>query len=83
MPATTINNINKALKAAELPLEIVKGDCYFWFAATDGAPLGVEDAIDSIYSNHLRGMSVDEYVSHVRAGYENWASSQEEPLATQ
>jgi hypothetical protein len=77
MTATTINNINKALEVAALPLEIVKGDCYFWFAATPNAPLGVEDSVDSIYSNHLRGMSVSDYVAHVQAGYENWASSQE------
>lgn len=83
MPATTINNINAALQVAGLPLEIVKGDCYFWFAATPAAPLGVEDSVDSIYSNHLRGMSVADYVAHVRAGYDNWATSQDEPLATQ
>lgn len=81
MPATTINNINKALAAKGLPLEIVKGDCYFWFAATPDAPMGCEEAIDSIYSNHLRGMTVAEYVDHAQAGYDNWATSQETLLA--
>ena len=65
MPATTINNINKALADKGLPFEIVKGDCYFWFAALDAAPMGSEDKITSIYSNHLRGMTVAEYVAHV------------------
>ena len=75
MPATTINNINKAMQAAGLPLEIVKGNCYFWFAATPDAPAGVEDSVGSIYSNHLRGMSVAEYVEHAQAGYNEWAAA--------
>lgn len=74
MPAVTIANINAALHTAALPLEIVKGDCYFWFAATPDAPMGVEDAVDSIYSNHLRGMSIAAYVDHVKAGYDIWAA---------
>jgi|TARA_R110000782_G_scaffold265770_1_gene359735 hypothetical protein len=65
MPATTINNINKALADANLPFEIVKGNCYFWFAALEAAPMGSEDKITSIYSNHIRAMSVAEYVAHV------------------
>jgi hypothetical protein len=65
MTRVTINNINKALAAADLPYEIVKGDCYFWFAALDSVPLDAAE-IPSVYSNHLRGMSVDEYVMHVK-----------------
>jgi hypothetical protein len=66
MPAVTIKNINKALNDANLPLEIVKGDGYFWFAATENAPAGVEDNVGSIYSNYLRGMSIEDYVEHVK-----------------
>lgn len=83
MPVCTINNINKALTANDLPFEIVKGDCYFWFAATPNAPMGCEEGVDSIYSNHLRGMTVAEYVDHAQAGYTNWTTSQETPLSTQ
>ena len=68
MTTPTINRINAALAEKGLPLEIVKSDCYFWFAATEGAPLGIEDAVESIYSNHLREMSVEQYVAHVAEG---------------
>jgi hypothetical protein len=83
MPATTINNINKALADKALPLEIVKGDCYFWFAATPSAPIGVEEFVESIYSNHLRGETIEQYVAHAQAGYDDWASSQETQILTQ
>ena len=80
MPAVTINNINKALADKRLPFEIVKGYCYFWFAATPDAPMGVEECVNSIYSNHLRGETIEQYVAHAQAGYDNWSSSQEELL---
>jgi len=72
---TTVNNINAALKSNSLPFEIVKGDCYFWFAATDDAPLGSEEFITSIYSNHLSEMSIADYVDHVKTGYNEFKES--------
>ena len=65
----TINNINKSLRENDLPFEIVKGNCYFWFAALDSAPMGSDEKVTSIYSNHLRGMTVSDYVDHVREGF--------------
>lgn len=76
MPAVTINNINAALKAEGFPIEIVKGDCYFYFSAVGDAPAGIEDAIDSIYSNHLRAMTIEQYVDHVRTSIKDWEADQ-------
>ena len=72
MPAVTINNVNKALSDNNLPFEIVKGDCYFWFAPFDHAPMDLN--VDSIYSNHIRGMTIAEYVAHVECACNEWAS---------
>ncbi len=68
MTRTTINNINKSLKAANLPFEIVKEPGYFWFAASNDAPNGIEEYIPSIYSSQLSCMSVADYVAHVKDG---------------
>lgn len=78
MSAITINNVNKALKYDNLPLEMVKSDCYFWFGATPDAPMGVENYVDSIYSNHIRGMSIKEYVNHVRGGYDKFLAFEQD-----
>ena len=47
-----------------------------------GDPLEFADQTQS-NSNHLRGMTVAEYVDHVRDAYSDWASSQEEPTQAQ
>jgi hypothetical protein len=68
MTSPTINRVNVALQNAGYPIEIVKGDCYFYFAGLPTAELGIEDYITSIFSNHLRDMSVEKYVEHVAYG---------------
>ncbi len=74
MTTATINRVNAALKAANLPIYICKGDCYFWFGAEAGAPDNIEDFIGSIYSNHLRDLTVEEYVAHVKQGVDEFES---------
>ncbi len=71
MTAATINRVNAALKAADLPIYMEKSDCYFWFGAEDSAPAGIEDYIESIYSNHIRDLTVEQYVEYVKAAYDN------------
>jgi len=50
-----------------------KGLGYFYFIGNEDAPVGIEECIPSIYSNHLRDMTIEEYVDHVadaiRVGY--------------
>ncbi len=70
MTSATVNRVNAALKAADLPIYMVKEPTYIWFGAEDNAPAGIEDYIGSIYSCHLRDMTVEQYVEYVKAGYE-------------
>lgn len=66
MTAPTLRKINAAI--AKHRIEIVKGDGYFYFAALEGAEPGIEEAIASVYSCHLRALSLDEWISHVEEG---------------
>jgi hypothetical protein len=66
MTAATINKINSAI--AKHGVEVVKGEGYFYFAALPGAPMGVEDCIDSVYSNVLRCMSLENWIEHAENG---------------
>lgn len=75
MTAATINRVNDALKAADLPIYISKGDCYFWFGGDENAPSGIEEYIGSIYSNHIRDLTVEEYVAHVKQGVAEFDSA--------
>lgn len=63
MSVTTIKNVNAAI--AHYNVEMVKGTGYFYFAPLPGAPNHLDDLIPSIYSNHLRDMSIQQYVDHV------------------
>jgi hypothetical protein len=74
MTAPTINRINAALAAKDLPFEIVRGAGYFYFAATEGAPY--MDEIKSVYSMHLRAMSLEEYVDHVQEAVDKFKEEQ-------
>ena len=58
---TTLKTINKAI--ATYGVELVKGNGYFYFADTTSE--NVADSIPSVYSMHLRGMSLDQWVNHV------------------
>jgi hypothetical protein len=63
MPVTTIKNINAAIEHHNV--EICKGTGYFYFAPLPGAPNHLDDLIPSIYTCHLRDMSVQQYVDYV------------------
>ncbi len=63
MTAPTIAKINAAI--AQLGVEVVKGNGYFYFADLPGAPEYNADRIPSVYSCHLRCMSLEEWVIHV------------------
>jgi len=63
MTAATINKINAAIAAHGV--EVVKGNGYFWFAATrDDAR---EGDIPSVYSMTLRCMTLEEWVDYVKS----------------
>lgn len=51
--------VNRALAAAGLKVEIVRGNGYYWF--DDETTM-----IKSIYANSLLGFSTEEIVQHVR-----------------
>jgi len=79
MTRPTINNINAALKEAKLPIYISRGLGYLWFGAEDGAPMGIEDSVPSIYSCHLTDMTVEQYVDHVKEGCAKWHEANPAP----
>ncbi len=70
MTAPTFNTINASI--ARHGVELVKGGGYFYFAALDGAPAGIEDAIPSVYSIHLRAMSLEQWIAHVEEAVQKW-----------
>lgn len=61
MTAATIKKINAAI--AKHGVEIVKGNGYFYFADT-GAEF-VADSVSSVYSCHLRCMTLEKWVEYV------------------
>jgi len=65
MPRTAPAKVNKALKAAGLEVEIVRGNGYYYFVGLPGTPYA-GDEIRSIYANSLLGYSTEEVVRHVR-----------------
>ena len=63
----TVATANRALKAAGLPYEIVRGRGYFWFAAmTDGA----SPDIPSLYTVTLAHDTTEDVVEYVRTEHE-------------
>ena len=73
MTSVTTNRVTAALNNAGFPVSMYKGMGYFYFIGNEDAPVGIEEYIPSIYSNHLRDMTIEEYVDHVadaiRVGY--------------
>lgn len=61
MTAATITKINAAIE--KHGVEIVKGNGYFYFA--DIGEAFVADKIASVWSCHLRCMTLEQWVSHV------------------
>lgn len=70
MTAPTFNKINAAI--ARNGVELVKGEGYFYFAALDGAPGGIEEAIPSVYSMQIRCMTLEQWIEHVEEATWNW-----------
>ena len=67
MTAATINKINKEI--SDLGVEIVKGYGYFYFADLPASDDFNADVIDSVWSCHLRCMTLEEWVAHVRGAF--------------
>ena len=61
MTAATITKINAAI--ADTGVEVVKGDGYFYFADTGEA--FVADNVPSVWSSHLRCMTLEGWIAHV------------------
>ena len=61
MTLATINNINKSI--AKHGVEVVRGKGYFYFA--DIGDKYVADTIPSVYSFHLRCMTLEKWVCYV------------------
>lgn len=60
MAAATIAKINAGI--AQYGVEIVKGNGYFYFAELDDRFVA---QIPSVYSCHLRCMSLEDWIEHV------------------
>lgn len=63
MTAATINRINAAIE--KHGVMICKGDGYFFFADLDDSPDFNADKIESVYTCHLRALSLEDWVEHV------------------
>ena len=63
MTAATTNKINAAI--AKHGVEVVKGEGYFYFADLPNAPEYNADKIESVFSNVLRCMTLEEWVAYV------------------
>ncbi|MCA0944514.1 hypothetical protein LCM08_06295 [Salipiger pacificus] len=63
MTAATVNKINAGIRHHDV--EVVKGDGYFYFAALTDEAQTSADAIPSVYSCHLRCMSLEDWIDHV------------------
>lgn len=57
MTSPTINKINAAI--AKHGVEIVRGNGYFYFIGPEA------EKIPSIYTCHLRDLTLQEYINHV------------------
>jgi len=66
---TTVPATNRALKAAGLPYEIVRGEGYFWFAAMDDA---ASTGIPSLYTTTLRHDTAVGIVEHVKTEHDKF-----------
>lgn len=63
MTVATLRKINE--KIADLGVEVVKGNGYFYFA--DLGEEFVADDVPSVWSNHLRCMTLEQWVDHVKS----------------
>jgi hypothetical protein len=63
MTAATINKVNAEI--AKHDVELVKGNGYFYFADLEGAETYNADHIESVFSNVLRCMTLEEWIEHV------------------
>ncbi len=63
--ATTAKQVTKALRKAGLAADCFKGNGYVYFVADD------HREIDSVYVCYLYQQTVEQYVAHVQAAYED------------
>lgn len=64
MTVVTIKKINTEI--AKYGVEVIKGNGYFYFADLPGSPEYNADRVPSVYSNTLRCMTLEDWVSHVK-----------------
>lgn len=62
MTAATINKINREL--APHGVALARGVGYFYFYDLDGSPNFYADHIPSVFSCHLRAMSLEDWIDH-------------------
>jgi len=62
MTAPTLNKINADL--AKYGVEMVRGNGYFYFAGLDAAGQRVANHIDSVFTEQLRSMSLEEWIRY-------------------
>jgi hypothetical protein len=67
MTLATIKKVNAAIE--KFGVEIVKGNGYFYFA--DIGDAYVSDNIESVYSCHLRCMTVEQWLSYVESAIQS------------
>lgn len=59
MTRATNKNVNEAI--ADLNIELVKGEGYFYFAALEGAPIET-NIPESVYVTRIRDLTLEEWV---------------------
>ena len=62
MAAPTLNKINADL--AKYEVELVRGNGYFYFMGLTDAGQYLADYIDSVFTNQLRSMTLEQWISY-------------------
>ena len=62
MSAPTLNKINADL--AKYGVEMVRGNGYFYFVGLTDAGQHLSDHIDSVFTEQLRSMSLEEWIRY-------------------
>lgn len=71
----SLNSVNKAIKAAGIPGELVKGDGYFYMTDSRGTPNA--DLVWAMAYNcsvmvyHITTLTIEQWVSEIKQLYEN------------
>lgn len=73
MAIASIKKVNAELRKDGIPVELVKGHGYFYFAALKDAAFGIEYSILSVYVTRVTDLSLEQWRDHARDGYKKWA----------